>query len=115
VQRSVIDVFGLQVPPRQFYLFKGWVAERYDALYEAIRQAIVRGHLIHVDEATANLRNDEKGYVWVLTSLDKVYFFYKPSREGTFLHEMLAGFQGVLVSAFFTAYDSVNTGFSENM
>jgi predicted RecB family nuclease len=108
VRDTLADVFGLQVPLRQFYLFKGWIAERYETLYEAIRQAIVGGHLIHIDEATVNLRNDEKGYVWVLTSLDKVYFFYKPSREGTFLNELLAGFQGVLVSDFFSAYESVN-------
>jgi hypothetical protein len=108
VRETLADVFGLQIPPRQFYLFKGWIAERYNALYEAIRQAIVVGHLIHVDEATVNLRNDEKGYVWVFTSLDKVYFFYKPSREGTFLNDMLAGFNGVLVSDFFSAYESVS-------
>ena len=33
---------------------------------------ILKGHLIHIDEATVNLRNNDKGYVWVLTSLDKV-------------------------------------------
>jgi len=60
-----------------------------------------------VDEATVNLRNNEKGYVWVLASLDKVYFFYRPTREGTFLDEMLAGCYGVLVSDFFSAYESV--------
>jgi predicted RecB family nuclease len=108
VRETLADVFALQIPPRQFYLFKGWIAERYNALYEAIRQAIVEGHLIHVDETTVNLRNEEKGYVWVLTSLDKVYFFYKPSREGTFLNDMLGGFQGVLVSDFFSAYESVS-------
>jgi hypothetical protein len=108
VRETLADVFGLQVPPRQFYLFKEWIAEKYSALYEAIRQSIIGGHLIHVDEATVNLRNNEKGYVWVLTSLDKGYFFYKPSREGTFLNEMLTGFQGVLVSDFFSAYESVN-------
>ena len=42
-----------------------------------------------------------------LASLDKVYYFYKPSREGTFLNEMFAGFQGVLVSDYFSAYESV--------
>jgi hypothetical protein len=61
-----------------------------------------------VDEATVNLRNNAKGYVWVLASLDKVYFFYRATREGTFLNEMLAGFRGVLVSDFFSAYESVD-------
>jgi predicted RecB family nuclease len=107
VKDTLADVFGLHVPPRQLYLFKSWVVERYESMYEEIRRFILEGHLIHVDEATVNLRNDEKGYVWVLASLDKVYYFYKPSREGTFLNEMLDGFQGVLVSDFFSAYESV--------
>jgi hypothetical protein len=37
-----------------------------------------------------------------------VYFFYRPSREGSFLAEMLGTFSGVLVSDFYTAYDSVS-------
>jgi hypothetical protein len=49
----------------------------------------------------------QQGYVWVMTSLDKVYYFYKPSREGSFLPEILGGFSGVLISDFFTAYDSL--------
>ena len=42
-----------------------------------------------------------------LTSIDKVYYFYKPSREGSFLQEFLGDFAGVLVSDFYTAYDSL--------
>jgi transposase IS66 family protein/RNase H-like protein len=107
VRASLMDVFGLDVPPRQFYLFKTWVAARYAGLYEEIRRAILGGHLVHADETTVNLLNNGKGYVWVLTSLDKVYYFYKPSREGTFLNKLLADFRGVLVSDFFSAYESV--------
>ena len=46
-----------------------------------------------------------------MTSMDKVYYFYKPSREGSFLQELLATLlEGVLVSDFFTAYDSLKCG-----
>jgi hypothetical protein len=48
-----------------------------------------------------------KGNVWVLTNLEEVVYLYKPSREGEFLHELLSGFRGVLVSDFFSAYDSI--------
>jgi Transposase IS66 family len=107
VKDTLADVFGLHLPQRQLYHFKSWIVERYNSLYEEIRASILKGHLVHIDEGTVNLRNDEKGYVWVLTSLDKVYYFYKSSREGAFLNDMLKGFQGVLVSDFFSAYDSV--------
>ena len=49
----------------------------------------------------------EKGCVWVVTSMQAVYFFYKESRKGLFLEEMLQGFSGVVVSDFFTAYDTL--------
>jgi hypothetical protein len=42
-----------------------------------------------------------------MTTMDKVYYSYKPSREGAFLQQMLAKFSGVLISDFCTAYDSL--------
>jgi hypothetical protein len=65
-----------------------------------------RSPVIHIDETTVRIRK-QKGYVWVMTTMDKVYYFYKPSREASFLQEMLANFSGVLVSDFYTAYDSL--------
>ena len=46
--------------------------------------------------------------MWVLASTESVYFFYRASREGSFLPEMLQGFKGVLVSDFYTAYDALD-------
>jgi len=39
--------------------------------------------------------------------MQAVYYFYKESRKGLFLEEMLQGFSGVVVSDFFTAYDTL--------
>jgi hypothetical protein len=36
------------------------------------------------------------------------FFFYRTSREGSFLSEMLQRFKGVLVSDFYTAYDALD-------
>jgi hypothetical protein len=43
----------------------------------------------------------------VFTNLEEVVYVYRPTREGGFLHELLRGFAGVLVSDFFTGYDSL--------
>jgi hypothetical protein len=40
--------------------------------------------------------------------MDKVYYFYKPTGEGAVLADMLHPFSGVLVSDFYTAYDSLS-------
>jgi Transposase IS66 family len=61
---------------------------------------------LYVDETPVNLWKS-KGYVWVFASANAVYYFYKDSREGSFLPNMLGGFNGVLVSDFFTAYDAL--------
>jgi predicted RecB family nuclease len=107
VGKVLAEVFKLSLPTGLLYRFKTAVAEHYRATYARILEEILKGSVLHIDETEVNLRG-RKGYVWVLTSLERVYFFYRDSREGTFLKEMLRGFSGVLVSDFYTAYDSLD-------
>jgi hypothetical protein len=48
------------------------------------------------------------GYVWVFTNVEEVVYIYAPSREGGLVAELLKDFKGVLVSDFYTIYDSLN-------
>src|SRR5262245_46351888 len=41
VKDTLADLFGLHVPPRQLYLFKSWIAKRYESLHEEIRRSIL--------------------------------------------------------------------------
>jgi hypothetical protein len=106
VEKSLEDVFGLAFNQSQFLRSKRYIMALYQGLCDEILQSILESPVIHIDETTVRLRK-QKGYVWVLTTMDKVYYFYKPSREATFLQEMLAKFSGVLISDFYTAYDSL--------
>jgi hypothetical protein len=85
---------------------KNRIAVFYQQLYAEILKEIVASRVVHVDETTVRMRNVH-GYVWVLATIDKVYYFYRPSREAEFLREMLASFRGVLVSDFYTGYDGL--------
>ncbi len=107
VNRSLGDFFGLFVPEAASHRFKADMKAMYEPLYAEIQEALLRGSILHIDETPVNLRGNAAGYVWVLATPDKVYFFFKPSREGDFLEQMLAPFQGILISDFFTAYDSL--------
>jgi predicted RecB family nuclease len=107
VAESLADLFGLPVPEPQIYRFKSAIAENYQSLYTDLLEQILKSPVIHIDETTVRLRGLQ-GYVWVLTSTDKVYYFYRQSREGVFLKELLQGFSGVLISDFYGAYDSLN-------
>jgi predicted RecB family nuclease len=107
VRKVLAEVFKISLPPCQLYRFKTAVADYYQPNYARILEEMLKGSILHIDETEVDLRG-RKGYVWVLTSMERVYFFYRDSREGTFLKEMLRGFAGVLVSDFYTAYDSLD-------
>ena len=100
------ECFDLRINYQELHMIKSLMATRYLATYRHILNKIVSGELIHIDETHANLQKG-KGYVWVLTNLDEVIYLYKSSREGEFLHTLLKDFKGVLVSDFFSAYDSL--------
>ena len=107
VRKSLGDAFAIFTGGSQIDRFKQSAAEYYAPLYEEILIKVLQESALHVDETTVNLRG-ESGYVWVLTTMDKVYYFYRPSREGSFLKEMLAPFKGVLISDFYAAYDTLS-------
>jgi predicted RecB family nuclease len=107
ILRILGDVFGLFLYDQVLYRLKRTLAQNYQSLSEEILQSVLRDPVLHVDETVVHLRGGLTGYVWVLTSIDKVYYFYKPSREASFLEEMLVQFKGVLVSDFYPAYDSL--------
>jgi hypothetical protein len=107
IMRGVNEVFGLYVEA-SYRDFKPSLAEYYRDTYRGILAELLRGTLLHADETEVAISGKEqKGYVWVLANMQLVYYFYKDSRKGLFLDEMLKGFSGVLVSDFFSAYDSI--------
>lgn len=99
------DCFGLHVGFVELHMLKSLVARRYHKTYKQILDRIVRGGLAHADETHANLQKG-KGYVWALANMTDVAYMYRPNREATFLQDVLRDFTGVLVSDFYTGYDS---------
>jgi hypothetical protein len=107
IKKTLQDAFDVSLQKSVPYRFKGYVAACYQRLYNHILKAILKSPVLHVDETVVNLRKGLTGYVWVVTSMNMVYYFFKPSREGAFLQDMLKTFSGVLVSDFFAAYDAL--------
>ena len=106
VERSLRDLFDLDVPYTYVYRFRSAMASYYRPLYDEILEAILRSDVINIDETPVKLRKT-KGYVWILATADKVFYLFRETREGGFLKDLLSDFSGVLVSDFFTAYDSI--------
>ena len=105
-RKALGDTFDIFVDNSRMVRSRRSVSAEYKVLYSAIVESIVQEKILHVDETSVKLIGSE-GYVWVLAGMDKVYYFYKPSREGSFLEEMLHSFSGVLISDFYAAYDSL--------
>jgi hypothetical protein len=76
-------------------------------LRDEILATILKAGVVHIDETPVKLRKTT-GYVWVVSSATEVCYIFRESREGSFLQDLLGMYGGVLVSDFFTAYDSLN-------
>ena len=101
------ETFGIQVNWWEFFHFRHLLARYYRSTYRRLLAKIIAGPVLHVDETEVKLHNGA-GYVWVFANLEAAVYIYRPSREGDFLRKMLEGFNGVLVSDFYAAYDGLN-------
>lgn len=101
------ECFGLELGEWEFQRLKSMAGAYYRDTYDNLLRELVTGPLLHIDETSVWLRGHITGYVWVFTSMDSVVFMYRSTREGAFLHDLLRSFKGVMVTDFYTAYDSI--------
>jgi predicted RecB family nuclease len=106
IGQGLARLFGLPFSRGGVNHLKAAAAEQYRPTYDAIVRRLVVGKMIQADETKARI-DGQDGYVWVFTSLQDVAFVYRPTREADFLHDFLRGFSGVLVSDFYSGYDSI--------
>ncbi|WP_262270466.1 IS66 family transposase [Microvirga yunnanensis] len=107
VARNLNTLFGFQFSAKTINAIKASSATQYQETYERILQRIVAGKLVHADETQAIVKGASQ-YVWVFTSLEEVAYIYSDTREAHTLQRVLHDFDGVLVSDFYTAYDSID-------
>jgi predicted RecB family nuclease len=101
------ETLGIQVNKWEFFVFRSLLAQYYRGTYKKLLAKIIAGPVLHADETEVKLRTGI-GYVWVFTNVETALYIFRPSREGEFLRKMLKGFNGVLVSDFYSAYDGLD-------
>ena len=106
IKEMLFDFFNITVLSDVVYNFKSEFSKLYKDTFEEIKEAIINGYLIQVDETTVSIKGISK-YVWVFTNLNTVFYMFRPTRETDFLKDLLKGFRGVLISDFYTGYDSI--------
>ena len=106
--REMIEVFfDVRIEKSYISHFKTLMARYYEPTRQWLLEKLLSGNLLHVDETMVKLKGT-RGYVWALTNLEEVVFVFRPNREGDFLKELLKPFRGVLVSDFYSVYDSID-------
>jgi predicted RecB family nuclease len=86
--------------------FMKYLADYYVPTEAAILQSILKSNFVHVDETKISIQGVDH-YVWVFTDGKYVVFRMTDTREADIVREVLAGYQGVLVSDFYPGYDSM--------
>lgn len=76
--------------------------------YEAIKQTILKSHVIHADE-TGGRENGRNGYFWNFSNTTHQFLLYRHSRGSKVVQEILGvdgeNFEGVLTTDFYAAYN----------
>src|SRR5262249_46566319 len=108
VQEALEELFGVRMGRCYTSKIKHRAVEYYSATYEALLASLRSGPLVHADETRAGMKGLAiEGYVWAFASPETAVYVYAPTRDGETVRETLAGFEGVLVSDFYAAYDSL--------
>ncbi len=107
VQQGLEQLFDFRLEPTTVNTQKSKAAQLYKVTYEEILNKLRGGRLIHADETRISIEG-KGAFVWVFTSLEEVIYYFTETREGDFLQDLLHNFQGVLVSDFYAAYDSID-------
>jgi transposase IS66 family protein len=106
IAKNLWDLFAINVNETFVHAVKERIATELEPLYKKILRAIASGPLVHVDETKGAVLGGGH-YVWVLANMTTVAYVYSPGRDPQVLRDVLAGFQGVLVSDFYGAYESM--------
>ena len=110
-QNTIIDdlseVFNYRLSPNIVAHFKERAARTYNCLYESLLSKILSGALIHIDETKISVKG-ANNYVWAMSNMENVICLYNSSREADMIKDKLSNFKGILVSDFYTAYDSIS-------
>lgn len=107
VERILLETYKIHVPHSTLQRFKPKICEHYETTLHEIKQNLINGDFLHVDETDVRVRGFSSPYVWVFTNMNSVLYLFKSNRKADFLKDFLQDFKGVLISDFYSGYDSL--------
>ena len=106
IQEIFYELFHEKVSDERTYGFIIEFSQQYSQTIKLIKQKIMNSPFVHVDETPVNIRGETQ-YVWVFTVGNNVLFKHSKTRESQIAHDFFEGYEGVLISDFYTGYDSI--------
>jgi Transposase IS66 family len=107
VVEHVDTVFKVNILTTKVSEMKSTMAKKYEPMYRMILEHIASGPLVHADE-TKGVVYGGGHYVWIFANMTSVAYVYSASRDASVLNNVLAEFEGVLVSDFYGGYDGMS-------
>lgn len=107
ITEELREIFGYNLTRGIIANIRRKTANYYQPTHEQLLRRMKQGCLIHVDETKIGIKG-QYCYVWAFTNLEDTVYVCTDTRKGDFLKEILNEFNGVLVSDFYAAYDSIN-------
>jgi transposase len=106
ITQALLDQFNEKMCEATIINFLRYFADYHSETEQLLVRNILRNSFIHVDETKINIQGIEQ-YVWVFTDGSHVVFRLTETRQAVIVHEVLANYDGVLISDFYPGYDAV--------
>ena len=106
ITQTMEDLFRERTTEATVINFIESFAEYYGRTESILVKRLLESPFVHVDETRLSIQGVDH-YVWVFTDGRHVVFRLTETREAAVVHELLAGYKGVLVSDFYPGYDAV--------
>ena len=107
IAKTLRESFNISIPNSSLRNMKSRLAGMYGHTHKEIVQNVLTAPFIHIDETAVSVKGFSSPYVWVFTTMESVFYLFRPNREAGFLKDMLEEFTGVLISDFFPGYESL--------
>ena len=107
VAKMLSEYFKIGVSIPTIYQFKSRIVKRYSQVASELMEKLINGPFISADETDIKVRKFTSAYVWVFSNLDTVLYVFRANREGQFLKDLFVHYKGVIISDFYSAYDSL--------
>ncbi len=107
IESEVEELFHETISQGTLVNYVGNFSKYYSESEQMLLNKILDSPFIHADEMSINIRGLNQ-YVWTFTDGNHVIFKLTETRESDIVHEVLHGYDGVLVSDFYGGYDSVS-------